>query len=97
MGHVPNAIATSVGSSLAVAIAAFLPPASEWDVTTVGAFAFLCGVIGRVLGLIANFVKGKVENPTSGKFEWPIDDALWGERFALVGGVVGTVIALFMP
>ncbi len=50
-----------------------------------------------MLGLVANFVKGKVENPTTGEFEWPIDDALWGERLALVGGVLGTIVALFMP
>jgi hypothetical protein len=96
VGHLSGAIAASASGGLAVAIATFLPPASDWDVTTAGAFAFLCGVIGRVVGLIANFVKGKVENQTTGEFDWPIDDALWGERLALVGGIVGTVIALFM-
>lgn len=97
MGHVPSAIATSAGSSLAVAIAAFLPPASEWDVTTVGAFAFLCGVVGRLAGMAVNFVKGKAENPTTGQLEWPIDDAMWGERFALAGATVGTLLALITP
>ena len=48
----------------------------------------------RLLGLGANFMLGKVEDPETGAQNWRIDDARWGEYGALAGGAVGFVLAL---
>jgi hypothetical protein len=62
-----NSLIALAGGSFAAAVAAFLPPPSSWDATDAAAFAFVCGVAGRLLGAGANWVLGPVRDPASGE------------------------------
>lgn len=94
MNQLATTIAAALGGGLAAAVAAALPPLEDWDLADAGAFAFACGVALRLLGLAANFILGKVEDPETGEQTWRINDARWGEYGALAGGAVGLLLAV---
>ena len=88
-----NSLIALAGGSFAAAVAAFLPPPSSWDATDAAAFAFVCGVAGRLLGAGANWVLGPVRDPASGELVKRYDDRRWGENLAFVGGAAGLLMA----